>query len=614
MWAAKIATLRGHDVTLYDKGEELGGQVLIAAKGAGRDEFGVIVRNERNQLTHLNVPIKLGVEVTPELVAQRGSGRGDRGDRVAAQDESPVGGRRRAGHLQRVAGAERRGRRRLGDKVLLIDYDGHHQATATAEFLAELGKTVHVVTSSLFVGSELGPSQDLYLSRQRLLQKGVTFTPDFAVMEIKHPDTGAEIHGFNVYSNVWDVFSGYDSIVTAMGNDADDSLYFALKGKRCRSCTGSATAWRRGRSTWPSTRATWPESACERAGRQQARSPDPRRGGPPPGRAGAGLRRRATRQRARLAWPWPPKPSGWRRLLERRLASSPGPPAPTRTSTLSPPSVAEVAISARPVAVLVQDGDAGRQLAPLVAQLLGTGAVLSCSDVAVGGQRSAGDGGSLSEALTFVKPVYGGWLEQEIKAAAGFVPVATLDLTGVEPPEASAEAAAVAAAGARVLAAAGVLAAVRDSLPRVRHLETVPPDARSVDLVHAKRIVAAGMGTANERLLAAVHELAELLEGSVGATRPVVDEGRLPKERLIGQTGRTVAPDLYVALGISGSPHHVAGVRKADRVLSVNRDARAPIFQFSDVGYVADLEAVLPALIAKIKEWRDAPAGGGDGG
>ena len=59
MWAAKIATLRGHDVTLYDKGEELGGQVLIAAKGAGRDEFGVIVRNERNQLDQLGVPVKL---------------------------------------------------------------------------------------------------------------------------------------------------------------------------------------------------------------------------------------------------------------------------------------------------------------------------------------------------------------------------------------------------------------------------------------------------------------------------------------------------------------------------------------------------------------------------
>jgi electron transfer flavoprotein alpha subunit len=276
-------------------------------------------------------------------------------------------------------------------------------------------------------------------------------------------------------------------------------------------------------------------------------------------------------------------------------------------------SVAEVVRSAGPMAVLVQDGDAGRQLAPLVAQGLGTAAVLSCSDARVGRRDPAAPLGPGSrDGLIFVKPVYGGWLEQEVVAAEGFVPVATLDLIGLEPPEAAAEAAEAALAGAHVIAC------VSEASPRVRHLETVAPDARSVDLVHAKRIVAAGMGAANEGLLAAVHELAGLLEGSVGATRPMVDEGRLPKERLIGQTGRTVAPELYVALGISGSPHHVAGVRKADRVLSINRDVRAPIFQFSDVGYVADLDAVLPALIEKIKAWRDAPAGdgvpGGDDG
>jgi hypothetical protein len=134
----------------------------------------------------------------------------------------------------------------LGQKLLLIDYDGHHQATATAEFLAELGKSVHVVTSSLFVGSELGPSQDLYLSRQRLMQKGVTFTPDFAVMEIKRPESGLEVHGFNVYSNVWDVFSGYDSIVTVMGNDADDRLYFALKAQPPGSAAKVAELYRIG--------------------------------------------------------------------------------------------------------------------------------------------------------------------------------------------------------------------------------------------------------------------------------------------------------------------------------------------------------------------------------
>jgi electron transfer flavoprotein alpha subunit len=277
-------------------------------------------------------------------------------------------------------------------------------------------------------------------------------------------------------------------------------------------------------------------------------------------------------------------------------------------------AVAGAVKAADPVAVLVQDSDAGRQLAPLIARRLGTAAVLGCSDATVEGGKSVAAGGegkagseSASDSLTFVKPVYGGWLEQDVASAPGFVPVATLDLTGIETSDAAAEAA------AEMLAQAEVVHVAAESFPPVRHVETIPPDARSVDLVHAKRIVAAGMGSVSETLLGAVHELADLLEGSVGATRPVVDEGHLPKERLIGQTGRTVAPDLYVALGISGSPHHVAGVRKADRVLSINRDVRAPIFQFSDVGYVADLEAVLPALIAKITEWRDAPPGGVDG-
>ena len=305
-----------------------------------------------------------------------------------------------------------------------------------------------------------------------------------------------------------------------------------------------------------------------------------------------------------------------------RLAAALGAPARFVTWPAGPDvdfdslagAVAGAVKAADPVAVLVQDSDAGRQLAPLVAERLGTGAVLGCSDLAVEGGRSAvarredvADDEFRPGPLTFVKPVYGGWLEQEVAAAAGFVPVVTLDLTGIETPEAAAEAAAL------MLAQAEVVRVAAEPFPRVRHVETIAPDARSVDLVHAKRIVAAGMGSASDTLLGAVHELAGLLEGSVGATRPVVDEGHLPKERLIGQTGRTVAPDLYVALGISGSPHHVAGVRKADRVLSINRDVRAPIFQFSDVGYVADLEAVLPALIAKIKEWRDAPTGGGDG-
>jgi hypothetical protein len=114
-----------------------------------------------------------------------------------------------------------------GDKVLLIDLDGHHQGTGTAEFLADLGKKVHVLVPSLFQGSSLGPLQDLFLARQRLAKKGVTCTPDIAVLEIQ----GALVKGLNVYSNEMIDFEGYDTIVLAAGNVADDRLYFALKGK-----------------------------------------------------------------------------------------------------------------------------------------------------------------------------------------------------------------------------------------------------------------------------------------------------------------------------------------------------------------------------------------------
>ena len=257
----------------------------------------------------------------------------------------------------------------------------------------------------------------------------------------------------------------------------------------------------------------------------------------------------------------------------------------------------------RPAAVLLADTDLGRQLAPMIAYRLGSGAVLGCSDVSVreepvgnGGAERQGASGPGRHTLVFVKPVYGGWLEREIAPAPGIAPVATLDLAGLEAPESPTEG----------LPAVEVIEVASPTLPRVRRLELVPPDFRSVDLVHARRIVAAGSGSASEGLLASVRELAELLEGSVGATRPVIDDQSLPKERLIGQTGRTVSPELYLALGISGSPHHLAGVREADRIFSINRDVRAPIFQFSDIGYVADLEMVLPALVRKIKEWRDA--------
>jgi thioredoxin reductase len=229
MWAAKMAARRGHEVTLYDKNEALGGQVLTAMKGAGRDEFGVIIRNEKSQIDKAGVTTKLGVEVTADqIVAQKP-------DVVIVATGSepkthPVGGADGPSiyNVLQVLNGEAD---KLGQNVCLIDYDGHQRATSTAEFLANQGKTVHIITSSLFIGAELGPTQDLYLSRQRLLQKGVTFTPDIAVMEVAGEAGAKTVKGFNVYSNIWNEWGPYDSVVLAMGQKVNDALYMGLKGK-----------------------------------------------------------------------------------------------------------------------------------------------------------------------------------------------------------------------------------------------------------------------------------------------------------------------------------------------------------------------------------------------
>lgn len=224
MWAAKIATLRGHKVRLFEKEDHLGGQVVIAMKGAGREEFGVIIRNEVAQLQRLDVPIVLNQNITPEFILSESP------DAViittgSRPKSSPLPGwdGPRVFNIWQVL----KGEADIGEKVLIIDHLGDHQTTSTAEYLAELGKSVHILTPSLFVGMELGPTQDLFMSRQRLLQKGVVFTPDIAVIEIR----GVEVYGVNVYTNEEKLFSGHDTIVLAMGNEAEDSLYFSLKGK-----------------------------------------------------------------------------------------------------------------------------------------------------------------------------------------------------------------------------------------------------------------------------------------------------------------------------------------------------------------------------------------------
>ena len=136
--------------------------------------------------------------------------------------------------------------------------------------------------------------------------------------------------------------------------------------------------------------------------------------------------------------------------------------------------------------------------------------------------------------------------------------------------------------------------------PAARIVDRIPPDPQTVDLTDAEVIFSVGKGC-DEATFAQFKELCRLLNASLGVTRPVFDLGWTGFERMVGQTGRTVTPRLYVALGISGSMHHVGGIKDSRRIVSVNSDAKAPIFTNSDEGFVADLKELLPRLLARAK-------------
>ncbi len=123
-----------------------------------------------------------------------------------------------------------------------------------------------------------------------------------------------------------------------------------------------------------------------------------------------------------------------------------------------------------------------------------------------------------------------------------------------------------------------------------------------IDITQADIIVAVGRGIKKKENMAIVEELAECLGGVVACSRPIVDSGWLPKDRQVGQSGKTVKPKLYVAVGISGAFQHITGIRGAETIIAINKDGNAPIFNIADYGIVDDLFKVVPALSTKIRE------------
>ena len=212
----------------------------------------------------------------------------------------------------------------------------------------------------------------------------------------------------------------------------------------------------------------------------------------------------------------------------------------------------------------------GKDLMPCVAALLGTAQV---SDVM-----------TVEGSHVFTRPIYAGNAIITVEAPADHVVVATVR-TASWPEAAQGGSAAIEAVSVDV------------ALPsHTRYINLAAGKSDRPDLQSAKRVVSGGRGVGSAENFRIIYDLADKLGAAVGASRAAVDAGYVPNELQVGQTGKIIAPELYVAVGISGAIQHLTGIKDAGTIVAINKDGDAPIFEIADIGLVGDLFALLPDL------------------
>lgn len=245
------------------------------------------------------------------------------------------------------------------------------------------------------------------------------------------------------------------------------------------------------------------------------------------------------------------------------------------------PVTEKVAKQIMPRIILMGQTSIGRDLAPRLAFRLGTAAVLDCVALTL-------DPGT--KRLTPTKPVFGG-NAQAIYSYETDPQVATVRAKVMSPLERNAS-----RKGEVVTVAAGL------GTIRTKVLERKKEAQVGVKLEDAPVVVSGGRGIGNAEGFKQLDELAKLLKGAVGASRPACDNGWMPDTQQVGLTGKMVTPDLYIAVALSGSSQHLAGCSGSKVIIAINKDPEANIFKEARYGVVGDWKKVLPAFTQKVKE------------
>lgn len=249
----------------------------------------------------------------------------------------------------------------------------------------------------------------------------------------------------------------------------------------------------------------------------------------------------------------------------------------------------------KPEIVLVGATAIGRDLGPTVSARVATGLTADCTSLDIGNfpiTGTPGDGKTKENQLLMTRPAFGGNT------------IATIACPDTRPQMATVRPGVMQKIDPNKDAKANVVEfspAFEENNRFVEILEVVKDVAKTVDISEAKILVSGGRGVGSPENFKLLEDLADAIGGTVSCSRAVVDNGWKPKDMQVGQTGKTVRPNVYFAIGISGAIQHVAGMEESDIIIAINKDETAPIFDVADYGLVGDLNKIVPMLTEAIK-------------